>query len=168
MKNRIPMMKPTSRTSIQRRFEQSCATLVFALLVLVLMPASALAQSDQSQRFDDITVYYSSLPADQLQPEVAQRYAVDRAPNRAIVDISLRGNDAAAPDLAGTVTGTAQGLNGQPVPLQFRRIGEDASISYLADFVVARPDTVRFVITLKADQSAISHIVKFQRDYAPE
>lgn len=168
MKSRMPMMKLTSRTSKQRRFAQSCAEFAIVLLVLALVPASTRAQTNQSQRFDDITVYYSSLPADQLQPEVAQRYTVERAPNRAIVDISLRGNDAAASDLAGAVSGTAQGLNGQPVPLQFRRIGERASISYLADFVVARPDTVRFVITLKADQSPTTHIVKFQRDYAPE
>ena len=128
-----------------------------ALAVFVL--AAGVLSAEQKQAFGDHEVYYSVFNPSFLRAEVAERYAVVRGHDKAVVNVSILEGERS---VAVPVTGTVKNLLGQLQPLDFREVKEGEAVYYLAMLTYQDRDTLRFEIT--ADLPGYgSAVVKFQQ-----
>lgn len=116
---------------------------LLTLIALIALPSSA----EQFKAFDDIEVHYVVVNTLFLQPDVAKRYDVVRARDRAIVNLSVLGADGKA--ISADVAGVAVNLLSQQAPLAFSTIREGESIYYIAPIRYTDQDVLRFRITVK-------------------
>ncbi|NJD31632.1 MAG: DUF4426 domain-containing protein, partial [Gammaproteobacteria bacterium] len=100
-------------------------------------PAPSRAQTAQPsepsfQTFGDFEVHYNALRTDELTPEVARAYGIERSSNRVMLNVSLlrKNADGSTTPVDGKVTVTAYNLNGQLKDLQVRRIAEGSAIYF--------------------------------------
>lgn len=129
---------------------------LLTLIALIALPSSA----EQFKAFDDIEVHYVVVNTLFLQPDVAKRYDVVRARDRAIVNLSVLGADGKA--ISADVAGVAVNLLSQQAPLAFSTIREGESIYYIAPIRYTDQDVLRFRITVKVpDREAMN--VEFQQ-----
>ncbi|PZQ16499.1 MAG: hypothetical protein DI564_07670 [Rhodanobacter denitrificans] len=133
----------------------------FALGGLAAMPAPA-----QQHETADHTILYSVLSADQLHPEVARRYGIERSDRQGLLTVIVRRKDAAAGDPAVTarIAGTVQNLLGEPRPLRLNEVRGEDTIDYLATFPLRRPDTLRFSLDVTPENGK-AETVRFQREF---
>lgn len=140
-----------------------------AAMLMMLMPARG--RAEQLDKFDGYIVHYNAFSADQLTPEIAQAYKVQRSSHRGLVNIAVqKDNGAAEPTpVAASVTGHATNLSGQRTALTVREIKEDGAIYYLGEFPVGSgTDTFRFQIDVKPEGASRTHVVKFNKNYVTD
>ena len=113
-----------------------------AIAVLVL--AAGVLSAEQKQAFGDYEVHYSVFNPSFLRAEVAERYAVVRGRDKAVVNVSILDGDRT---VALPVTGTVKNLLGQLQPLDFREVKEGEAVYYLATLTYQDRDTLRFEVT---------------------
>lgn len=134
---------------------------LLALTGAALLSGGALADSG-SKAFGDYTVYYAALRSDELTPEIAQRYGVTRAPNRAVVLINLQKHGAMA---AAAVRGRARNLLGHEQPLTFRESRHENAIDYLAEVAVQNRTIVVFDVHVQPDGASTPFFLQFRRTF---
>jgi hypothetical protein len=135
-----------------------------ALLALGALSATpALAQQHEAAGH---TILYSVLPTDQLHPEVARRYGIERSDRMGLLTVIVRRKDAAAgdPAVAARLGGTVQNLLGEPRTLRFEEVRGEDTIDYLATFPLRRPDTLRFALDVMPEDGK-AEAVRFQREF---
>jgi len=121
------------------------------LAALCLCSVAALAHAEISQKFGDLEVHYNALTTDELQPDVARTYKIERSKTRGLVTLSvLRKNKLGAltpvpAKLAIYVTNLTQQL----ANVDMREVKEGTAIYYLGEFRVAPPDTLKFTATIE-------------------
>lgn len=116
---------------------------LIVLIALIALPSSA----EQFKAFDGIEVHYVVVNTLFLEPDVAKRYDVVRAKDRAIVNLSVLGADGKS--ILGDVTGVTVNLLSQQAVLSFSTIREGESIYYIAPIRYTDQDVLRFRITVK-------------------
>lgn len=87
---------------------------------------------------------YGLLLAGELDPAVAEAYDIDRRPDRVVLSVSvlrLRAGSTPQPVEADLV-GSYRSLTGEARTLAFRRVLEQASVSYVAEFPVRNREAV--------------------------
>ena len=122
-----------------------------ALLSLITLLATT-AAADQFKSFDGIDVHYVVVNTLFLQPDIAARYNVTRANDRAIVNLSVIDDKATA--LSAEVTGSTINLLSQTAPLQFAEIKEGEAIYYVAPLRYTDKDVLRFRVTITVPDRA--------------
>jgi Domain of unknown function (DUF4426) len=107
---------------------------------------STTAAADQFKSFDGIDVHYIVVNTLFLQPDIAARYNVTRANDRAIVNLSVVDDSGAA--VSADVTGSTVNLLSQTAPLEFAEIKEGDAIYYIAPLRYTDRDVLRFKVTI--------------------
>jgi hypothetical protein len=121
------------------------------LAALCLCSVAAVAHAEISQKFGDLEVHYNALTTDELQPDVARTYKIERSKTRGLVTLSvLKKNKLGAltpvpAKLAIYVTNLTQQL----ANVDMREVKEGTAIYYLGEFRVAPPDTLKFTATIE-------------------
>lgn len=144
----------------------------FAGIATLFAADAAIAQSspdeDQSRRIGDFEIFYSAIPLDQLPEQISKRYNLQREPNAAMLQVTVRKHGADGSDIAvaAVVSGTAKSLAAKPVVLNFVEHADADAPLYIAEFTLARPDTLVYTLHVSADGLSEQEIT-FQRDYAP-
>lgn len=141
-----------------------------AALLLVLGSAPlAQAQPDAveletSKRVGDYTIHYVIFPSTFLREDIASQLQLVRAPNRSLVNISVRRDAPGGGDVAKTalVTGGFTDLI-QPKTLEFREVREQDAIYYLAEFRHGNNETLRFTVNVQPDPNAPAQTLTFTR-----
>ncbi len=113
------------------------------MICLFALPAAA----DQFKSFDDVDVHYIVVNTLFLQPDIAARYNVVRASDRAIVNLSViddEGRGAAGRSLRGR----RSICSARPRHLQFTEIKEGDAIYYIAPLRYTDQDVLRFRVTI--------------------
>lgn len=113
-----------------------------SMIFLFALPAAG----DQFKSFNGVNVHYIVLNTLFLEPDIATRYNVVRASDRAILNLSVIDENGVA--LQGEVTGTTINLLSQTAPLQFSEIKEGDAIYYIAPLRHADQDVLRFRVTI--------------------
>ena len=119
------------------------------------------------QVFGDFEVHYNALRTDELAPEVARAYGIERSANRVMLNVSLlkRNPDGSTTPVDGKVTATAYNLNGQLKDLEMRRITEGASVYFIGEVGISGSEILVFDIdAAPLDQSA-KYTVQFKREF---
>lgn len=126
---------------------------------LLLLLGATNPSAEQSQSFGDWDVHYVVVPSTFLRPQIAQQYAVTRAGNRSLVNISVL--DQADKATRGEVRGSIVNLLGQRRNLAFREVAEADAVYYLAEIEHANEEVLRFHISVTVDGREL--LIEFQQ-----
>lgn len=104
------------------------------------------AYAEKSKKFGDVEIHYNALTTDELLPEVARGYKIERSKTRGLLTISvLKKNKMGVPvPVPAKIVVYATNLTQQLSQLTIREIKEGTAVYYLAEFRVAPPDTLTF------------------------
>ena len=78
-------------------------------------PQTARPTEDTQKDFDELEVHYNAIRTDQLTPEVARAYGIERSPARVLLNVAMltKTPGGAAKPVDGTVSASAHNLTGQ-------------------------------------------------------
>jgi hypothetical protein len=121
------------------------------LAALCLCSVAAVAHAEISQKFGNLEIHYNALTTDELQPEVARAYKIERSKTRGMVTLSvLKKNKVGVPTpVPAKLTIYVTNLTQQLSNIDMREIKEGTAIYYLGEFRVAPPDTLKFTATIE-------------------
>ncbi len=129
------------------------------LICVTACIATTMANAAQFVTIGDHEVHYVVVNSLFLEPDIASRYDIVRASDRAIVNVSIIGPDGVPRD--GTVLGTARNLLGQERTLEFRRFTEGTAIYFIAPIKFTDQDVLRFDIRIEV-QNGPTGSLEFQ------
>ena len=134
-------------------------------LFLALVPLAGRSQYEQD--FGAVVVHYSALPTERLLPAMAKSYGIERARNRALVNIAIerKGSENATIPVHATLEGRAVSIGGDTSVLKFRELAEDGTVSYIAELPISAPDTYRFTIVITPGGATSPYTLKFSQDF---
>lgn len=138
---------------------------LFAVLSLLLLTLPA--HAEQAKTFGDVAIHYNAMPTDELLPDVAKNYKIDRSRNRGMLTISV---------LKQTKLGVSQAskanvkvsiptLTGQSVDVPMREIVEGTAIYYIGEYRVTAPQTLKFNVTATPEGSDKPLTFEFSRPF---
>lgn len=138
---------------------------LMALVVGALLMGQAFAQTDISKSFGDYKVYYSVFNSSFITPEIAGIYALTRAADQAIVNISLirTSPEGDSLGLPAQISGQTRNLIMQTLPLRFIEIDEGDATYYLAAFSFEDQDPLHFTIEVSHEGTRLPYEVNFTR-----
>ena len=121
------------------------------LAALCLCSVAVVAHAEISQRFGPLEIHYNALTTDELLPEVARAYKIERSKTRGLLTMSvLKQNKVGAPTpVPAKLTVYVTNLTQQLATVTMREIKEGTAIYYLGEFRVAPPDTLKFTATVE-------------------
>jgi hypothetical protein len=136
-------------------------------LALTLLPFAARSQYEQT--LGDLTVHYSAISTQHLLPDMAKHYGITRSAARGLVNVAIEraSGDAKTTPVRATLTGKAISLGGDTMPLAFRELVEDGTVSYIGEFPLSAPDTYTFAITI-TPENGTAQTLKFSQDFVAE
>ena len=104
------------------------------------------AYAEKAQKFGNLEVHYNALTTDELLPEVARAYKIERSKTRGLLTISvLKKNKMGVPvPVSAKISVFATNLTQQLSPIPMREIKEGTAVYYLGEFRVAPPDTLTY------------------------
>ena len=117
--------------------------------------------------FGDFEVHYNALRTDQLAPEVARAYGIERSANRVMLNVSLlrKNPDGSTTPVDGTVTASAYNLNGQLKDLEMRRITEGTSFYFIGEVSISGAEILVFDIGAVPSGQQSKYSVQFKREF---
>lgn len=137
------------------------------LVALFLCSVAAAAHAEISQKFGAIEIHYNALSTNELSPEVARAYKIDRSKTRGLVTMSvLKQNPVGAPTpVAAKISIYVTNLNQQLANVDMREVKEGTAIYYLGEFRVTPPDTLKFTATVEVAGEPKREMVFSQKFY---
>ena len=121
------------------------------LAALCLCSAAVVAHAEISQKFGPLEIHYNAITTDELQPEVARAYKIERSKARGLLTVSVlkQNKMGAASPVPAKISVYATTLSQQLANIEMREIREGTAIYYLGEFRVAPPDTLKFTATVE-------------------
>lgn len=139
-------------------------SLLSCLLTSLCITIGAHAQSG-SQAFGDFQVYYSVFNSTFVTPEIASTYQLNRARDRALVNISVTHTREGQTGLGlpAEVTGVATNLLQQAQPLEFREIDEGNTTYYIATVRHTNEEMYHFRIQVQPEGTTQPFELRFSQ-----
>ena len=137
------------------------------LAALCLCSVAAVAHAEIAQKFGPLEIHYNALTTDELLPEVARAYKIERSKTRGLVTMSvLKQNKIGAPSpVPAKLTVYVTNLSQQLANVEMREIKEGTAIYYLGEFRVTPPDTLKFTATVEVAGEPRRELVFNQKFY---
>ena len=137
------------------------------LAALFLCAVTAVAHAEISQKFGPLEIHYNALITDELLPEVARAYKIERSKTRGLVTISvLKQNQVGVPlPVPARITVYVTNPSQQLANITLREVREGSAIYYLGEFRVTPPDTLKFTATVEVKDEPKREIVFSQKFY---
>ena len=114
-------------------------------------PQIARPTEDTQKDFDDLEVHYNAIRTDQLTPEVARAYGIERSANRVLLNVAMltKTPGGAAKPVDGTVSASAHNLNGQLKSLSMRRVQEGPAVYFIGEVGISGDEILVFNIDVE-------------------
>jgi hypothetical protein len=130
-------------------------------------PQTARPAERTHQDFGDFEVHFNAMRTDELGPDMARTYGIERRGNRVLLNVALlaKAADGRTTPVDGTVTASARNLNGQLKNLQMRRVQESAVISFIGEVGISGNEILVFDIDAKPLDGASAYSVQFKREF---
>lgn len=137
------------------------------LAALCLCSITAVAHAEISQKFGAYTIHYNAISTNDLLPEVARSYKIERSKTRGLVTMSvLKQNEVGVlSPVPARLTVYVTNLNQQLANVEMREIKEGTAIYYLGEFRVTPPDTLKFTATVEVAGEPRRELVFNQKFY---
>ncbi len=118
-------------------------------VALLTVLGSTPAWGEQVASFDDMDVHHVVFNSLFLQPDIAARYDITRAGNRAVINLSVLDKD--GQPMAANIRAWTTNLLGQRNDLRLREVREGDAIYYIGQFRHTDEDRLRFHVEVEAD-----------------
>ena len=130
-------------------------------------PQTARPAEDTQKDFDDLEVHYNAIRTDQLTPEVARAYGIERSPNQVLLNVAMltKTPGGAAKPVDGTVSASAHNLNGQLKSLAMRRVQEGAAVYFIGEVGISGEEILVFDIDVEPATGGGRRSVQFKREF---
>jgi hypothetical protein len=130
-------------------------------------PQTARPAEDTHQDFGNFEVHYNAVRTDQLTPDVARAYDIERSGNRVMLNVSLlsKAPDGRTTPVDGVVKATAYNLNGQLKNLEIRRVQEGSSVYFIGEVGISGNEILVFDIDATPRDGSGAYSVKFKREF---
>ena len=130
-------------------------------------PQTARPAEDTYRDFGPYEVHYNAVRTDDLSPEVARAYDIERSGNRVMLNVSLlaKAADGRITPVDGAVEASAHNLNGQMKDLQMRRVQADASIYFIGEVGISGNEILVFDIEARPRDATDAYSVKSKREF---
>jgi hypothetical protein len=137
------------------------------LAALCLCSVAAVAHAEISQKFGPLEIHYNALTTDELLPEVARGYKIERSKTRGLVTMSvlMRNKLGALSPVPAKISLYVTNLSQQLANVEMREVNEGTAIYYLGEFRVAPPDTLKFTATIEVAGEPKHEMVFTQKFY---
>ena len=121
------------------------------LAALCLCSVAAVAHAEISQKFGSLEIHYNALTTDELQPDVARTYKIERSKTRGLVTLSVlkKNKVGVLTPVPAKLSMYVTNLTQQLANVDMREVKEGTAIYYLGEFRVAPPDTLKFTATVE-------------------
>lgn len=156
----------SGRLIVSHQRASSLRLLTLCLYQLTLFAQDALAEQKISH--NNLEVHYVAFNSMFLEPAIAQKYALTRGPDIAILNISVRALDSEGQSRPATaeLRGGFVNLLSQNQNLAFRETRERHAIYYVADFRFTEHEPLRFDLTVLTEGEVIP--LQFQQRFYRE
>ncbi len=136
---------------------------LFVVLLMMTLPA----QAERAMRVDGYVIHYNAMTTDLLTPEIAQRNAIVRSSQRALINIAVlrEGGEAMDEPLTASVIGSASNMAGQLRPINMREIREGTAIYYLGEVRVEHEDPLNFEFQVRPEGATQDYTVRFRQSF---
>ena len=130
-------------------------------------PQTARPTEDTQKDFGDLEVHYNAIRTDQLTPEVARAYGIERSPNRVLLNVAMLAKTpgGAAIPVDGSVSASAHNLNGQLKSLTMRRIQEGPAVYFIGEVGISGDEILVFNIDVEPATGGGRRTVQFKREF---
>ncbi len=131
-------------------------------------PQPAQASEETFENFGDYELHFNAVRTDQLTPEVARTYDIQRSTNRVLLNVTLLHKKAdGEPRLPveAQVSVDAYNLNGQLKNLGMRRVTEGTAIYYIGEVSISGSEILVFDIKATPTGASEAFTVKFKREF---
>lgn len=134
-------------------------------------PQTAQPAKESFEKFGNYELHFNGIRADQLTPEIASSYGIERGTNRVLLNVALlhrESEGAIAVPVEATVTVNARTLSGQPKDIQMRRISTGTAVSYIGEVAISGSELLIFDIKATPAGESQPFAVAFQREFFAE
>jgi hypothetical protein len=159
MKMCLPSDMTATRASFANR-RPSSALLLCCLAAVLLVPA---ARAEQLKRLGNWDVHYVVIRTSFLKPEIAARHDIVRGPDRALVNISVIGDDGRP--VVASLSGRVRNLLEQDTPLEFQEVREGEAVYYLAQVRHTDREILRFYVDIRPPDGTVQRLEFQQQMY---
>jgi len=130
-------------------------------------PRTAAPSEPTHQAFGEFEVHFNALRTDELAPEVARAYGIERSANRVLLNVSMLRKDADGRTMPvdGKVTARARNLNGQLKNLEVRRITEGTSVYFIGEVGISGTEILVFDIDATPLGAPATYSVQLKREF---
>ena len=132
---------------IKMMLYSNAALIAFGLVALLGFQQ---AQAQQSETFGQYEVHYSTLNTNQLTPQVAQAFGIQRAGTQAMLNISVIHRETGE-TVAAEVRARASNLNNQLRNLDMRELREQEAVYYIGQFRIYDEELLRFEVQIQPE-----------------
>ncbi len=134
-------------------------------------PQPAQTSSESFENFGDYELHFNAVRTDQLTPDIARTYGIQRSTNRVLLNVTLLHKKADGEPRApaeATVSVDAYNLNGQLKNMEMRRITEGSAIYYIGEVSITGDEILVFDIKATPTGESEAFAVKFKREFFAE
>lgn len=137
------------------------------LAALCLCSVAVVAHAEISQKFGPLEIHYNAITTDELLPEVARAYKIERSKTRGLLTMSVlkQNKVGVASPVPAKISVYVTNVTQQLANVTMREIKEGTAIYYLGEFRVAPPDTLKFTATVEVPGEARHEMTFDQKFY---
>ncbi|MEQ1581844.1 MAG: DUF4426 domain-containing protein [Steroidobacteraceae bacterium] len=150
-----------------------CAALVAACNNSSVPPRPQTAETSREsfEKFGNYELHFNGVRTDQLTPDIASRYGIERSTKRVLLNVALlhRDGEGALPlPIDAAVIVNARTLNGQLKDIAIRRVTEGSTVSYIGEVSLSGSEILIFDIKATPAGESQPFAVTFQREFFAE
>ena len=125
------------------------------MTLLLLASAFALpALAQQMEQFGNYKVHYNTLNTNQLSPDIASVYGIQRAGTQAMLNITVLDMSTGEPmgePVKAEIDATATNLTGQRRDIDLRKVEDQGAIYYIGQFRIHDEESLNFDVKVKPE-----------------
>ena len=130
------------------------------------LPAQTSAETFEN--FGDYELHFNALKTDQLTPEVARTYGIQRSTNRVLLNVTIlkkQPENGSPTPVEGIVSVDAYNLSGQLKNIGIRRVTEGTAVYYIGEVSIAGNEILVFDIRATPVGESEAFTVRFRREF---
>ncbi len=136
------------------------------VLFAILLIAFTTVVGATEKQFGEYTIHYSAFKSDFLSASMAKAYGITRSKNRAILNITVtkNGEEGLPKPIEADISSKVFNVYQQTKAIDLRKVVDQGSVYYIAEFPVANEEIVNFEVVASQDKNTIGKVT-FQQQF---
>ena len=138
-----------------------------ALLALLAGLGLGPALAENATKIPGYTIHHNAITTDQLAPDVARSYGIQRSRNRGLLNVSVIKDVPGTTGTAATATvkATSRNLQGLIRELPMREVRDGTAVYYLGEFPVEHQETLSFTVQVRPQGETTSYTTELSQEF---